>query len=151
VEGPGGLLYGTTYFGGNADQGTLYVINKDGSDFSTIYRFLDDSMDGFNPNVEMIRASDGALYGTTFLGGEFASGTIFRIKPVALSAIRTADVLTVTLEGFIGHRYAVDAANSIPAAWNQVATVTNRTGSVQFAEPGPLKPERFYRARVLEP
>src|SRR5688572_18953608 len=39
VEGPGGLLYGTTYFGGFGDVGTIYRTRNDGSGFTFLYEF----------------------------------------------------------------------------------------------------------------
>src|SRR5204862_8339366 len=134
---------------GSLDSGTIYTIGKDGSGFSIIYHFSYKATDGFNPNAELIRASDGALYGTTFFGGEFDNGTIFRIMPVGLTAHPSTNRISVTLTGFIGQRYAIESAASLSLPWNQVATVTNVNASVEFLDPANSR--RFYRGRLVEP
>jgi uncharacterized repeat protein (TIGR03803 family) len=75
VEGTNGALYGTTRDGGAVftqfqlitNMGTVYRINKDGSGFSVILNFGDYTT-GSVPLAPLIRASDGALYGTTYGG-----------------------------------------------------------------------------------
>ena len=151
VEGPGGLLYGTTYYGGTADAGTIYRVAKDGSGFAFLYDFQDDGRDGWEPNGPMIRGSDGALYGTTFYGSGPVLGSVFRIKPPALQGEKNSGGFTVRLEGFTGCLYGLDVADSLPPAWTQVAVLTNLTGTVAWPEPAPLANQRFYRARALNP
>src|SRR5215470_12343831 len=41
-------LYGTATYGGNSGWGTLFAINADGSDFTTLYHFTGGN-DGGNP------------------------------------------------------------------------------------------------------
>ena len=151
VEGPGGVLFGTTYFGGPSDVGTIYQVRKDGSEFAFLYAFQDDDQDGWEPNGPMIRSSDGALYGTTFYGSGAIFASVFRIKPLALSGEKTPGAFTVHVEGFAGHRYALDATDSLPASWTQIAMLTNLTGTVAWPDMAPPIKQRFYRARVLNP
>ena len=151
VEGPGAVLYGTTYFGGTADVGTIYKVNKDGSGFAFLYEFQDDKQDGWEPNGPMIRGSDGALYGTTFYGSGAVFASIFRIKPLAIRGEQNPGGFTVYLEGFTSHRYALDAADSLPPTWTQIAVLTNLTGTVAWPDTSPVVSQRFYRARVLNP
>jgi uncharacterized repeat protein (TIGR03803 family) len=151
VEGPGGVLYGTTYFGGAYDVGTIYQVRKDGTEFAFLYEFQDDGRDGWEPNGPMIRGSDGALYGTTFSGSGAIFASVFRIKPLAISGEKTPGGFTVHLEGFAGHHYALDATDSLPATWTQIAALTNLTGTVAWTDMGPLVNQRFYHARVLNP
>ncbi len=149
VEGPGGLLYGTTYFGGMNQGGTIYRMRKDGTGFEFIYRFLPNSGDGFNPNATLLRGSDGALYGTTFLGPAGFAGSIFRIKPVALVGEKAGGTMNLHLEGFIGHVYAVDRTGGFPAIWTEIGQATNTTGRITFTDG--QGNGGFYRARVLNP
>jgi large repetitive protein len=75
-----GNFYGTTYEGGANDNGTVFQITPGGS-LTTLHSFTK-NVDGFEPSVGLIAATDGNLYGTTALGGPNGSaGTIFEITP----------------------------------------------------------------------
>lgn len=75
----GAFLYGMTQSGGTNNQGTIFKIKLDGSGYSKLLDF-DGSGNGSYPHGNLI--SDGTfLYGMTYSGGEFDSGTIFKIKP----------------------------------------------------------------------
>jgi uncharacterized repeat protein (TIGR03803 family) len=83
TEGPDGRLYGTTAGGGLWGQGSIYVLDPNGSggfDIVTLYSFTA-GLDGANPQATMILASDGYFYGSTFDGlpGLSPGGTIFRV------------------------------------------------------------------------
>ena len=61
-------LYGTTVFGGANSYGTIFSVNIDGSDYTTIHSFSAFTGDGMMPVASLI--SDGSrLYGTTLYGG----------------------------------------------------------------------------------
>lgn len=151
VEGPGGLLYGTTYYGGAAGVGTIYQVRKDGSGFAFLYEFKDDDMDGWQPNGPMIRGSDGAMYGTTFYGSGAVFASVFRIKPLALRGEKSSGGFAVRVEGFPGPRYVLDASDSLPASWVPIATLTNVNGTATWLDSTSTATNRFYRARVLNP
>src|SRR5437667_212431 len=76
VEGSDGALYGTTYRGGSNNTGTLFKLNKDGTDYSVLHRFSLTGDDGWAPQTGLVEGSDGALYGTTYQGGSNNSGTV---------------------------------------------------------------------------
>jgi uncharacterized repeat protein (TIGR03803 family) len=75
-------LYGTTEFGGNGGNGTVFAVNPDGSNYTTLYSFTALSAppslnpDGANPGANLI-ISDNLLYGTTDNGGSNGFGTVF--------------------------------------------------------------------------
>lgn len=74
----GTYLYGSTFWGGTYDGGTLFKIKTNGSDYQKLYDF--DGATGKNPSRSLI--SDGTyLYGVTENGGANGDGTIYRIKP----------------------------------------------------------------------
>ncbi len=75
----GTTLYGTTQTGGDADIGTIFRLNLDGSDFSLEHRFS--GSDGASPQGTLI-AVGGSLYGTTAGGGASGAGTVFSLAAV---------------------------------------------------------------------
>lgn len=76
-----GNLYGTTYAGGAYDCGTVFKLirNSDGSwTRSKLHAFR--GHDGSNPYYAgLILDAAGNLYGTTFQGGAYGDGTVFRL------------------------------------------------------------------------
>jgi uncharacterized protein (TIGR03437 family) len=97
VQGRDGNFYGTTDNGGgstceyytnfNVGCGTIFTVRPDGSG-TTLYRF-GGAMNGGQPNPNLIQATDGNFYGTTYWGGVGCGvgqgvggcGTIFQITP----------------------------------------------------------------------
>jgi uncharacterized repeat protein (TIGR03803 family) len=77
LEASDQALYGTTRAGGSNDLGTIFKVNTDGSDYSVLRSFR--GLDGEQPVTALIQASDGALYGTTYLGGAQNCGTVFKL------------------------------------------------------------------------
>ena len=71
-----GNLYGTTLLGGNSNAGTIFGIDTNGNYFP-VYSFKGGT-NGANPYSTLIVGQDGALYGTTALGGS-GHGTVFRM------------------------------------------------------------------------
>lgn len=71
----GTFLYGSADNGGANDNGVLFKIKPDGTDFTTLIVF-DDAKNGRHPSTVI---SDGhSLYGTTQRGGTNDQGTIFK-------------------------------------------------------------------------
>lgn len=79
IELTNGRLCGITSFGGENNFGTIFSINKDGSDFQVFYHF--DELDGGNPQSSPFQASNGKIYGTTIEGGFEDSGVLYSINP----------------------------------------------------------------------
>jgi len=78
VQGNDGNLYGTTYFGGTNDDGTVFRISLDGS-HTNLHFFAGHLGDGANPYAGLVLGSDGNFYGTTVSGGTHNMGTVFKI------------------------------------------------------------------------
>lgn len=78
-----GNLYGTTERGGDSvcnnplGCGTVYKIDASGR-HTVLYSFTGGN-DGYYPYAGVIRDSAGNLYGTTWIGGHFGSGTVFKL------------------------------------------------------------------------
>jgi uncharacterized repeat protein (TIGR03803 family) len=74
VQGTDGYLYGTTMFGGAANQGTVFKISTNGS-LTTLHSFTGSSEGVEGPFSAMMQSGDGYLYGNT-------SSSIFRVSAV---------------------------------------------------------------------
>jgi len=73
-----GNLYGTTYYGGtNGGYGTVFKLSAQGK-LKLLHSFAG-MPDGQNPYARLIRDAAGNLYGTTFYGGTFGYGTVFKL------------------------------------------------------------------------
>jgi uncharacterized repeat protein (TIGR03803 family) len=81
VEDASGNFYGTTRYGGvgcnTQGCGTVFKISPSGQE-TILYRFRDGA-DGANPLGAVAVDSSGDVYGTTWVGGVFNYGTVFRI------------------------------------------------------------------------
>ncbi len=75
VQASNGYFYGTTEWGGSYGKGTIFQVDSNGN-LTTLYSFTGGD-DGLNPLSGLTQASDGHLYGTTFGGGTYSSGTIY--------------------------------------------------------------------------
>lgn len=73
-----GNLYGTTSFGGNANQwGTAFVLSPTGVE--TVLHTFVGGTDGIRPAAALVFGPKGYIYGTTVYGGASGLGTIFRL------------------------------------------------------------------------
>lgn len=76
VAASDGNLYGTTYFGGASNDGTIFKITTGGV-LTTLYSFS--GTNGANPIGALVQGSNGNLYGATAAGGANNDGTVFEI------------------------------------------------------------------------
>ena len=90
VQGIDSNFYGTTFYGGKHNDGTVFRITSEGT-LTTLYSFAGGD-DGDAPHGALIQAYDGNLYGVAN-GGVSNSGVLFQIT--------TAGTLT-TLYAFTG-------------------------------------------------
>jgi uncharacterized repeat protein (TIGR03803 family) len=82
-----GRLFGTTVRGGETCEcGTAFMLTQNvaapgrtATWAKTILRRFKGKPDGWSPYSKLLIGGDGALYGTTFLGGELDDGTVFRL------------------------------------------------------------------------
>ena len=78
LRDPAGNLYGTTEGGGAHNQGVVFKLDPHGN-YSILYSFTGRNGDGSEPFAGLVRDQAGNLYGTTFVGGAFSLGTVFKI------------------------------------------------------------------------
>jgi uncharacterized repeat protein (TIGR03803 family) len=86
TQGKNGALYGTTMFGGTNNDGTIFMVNPDGTGYTIVWNF-DGATTGESPTGGLTLSSfDGNFYGTTTNGGANGNGTLFQFNPVTLVA-----------------------------------------------------------------
>ena len=86
----GTFLYGMTWAGGTPGAGTIFKIKPDGSGYSKLFNFVNDTVHGYYPDGSLIY--DGTfLYGMTSVGGASDMGTIFKIKPDGTGYLKLLD------------------------------------------------------------
>ena len=81
IQATNGYFYGTTYLGGTNNQGTVFRIITPSDTLKTLHSFdiTTNPMDGVEPYAGLVQASDGNFYGTTYGGGSYLYGTVFKI------------------------------------------------------------------------
>lgn len=102
VQANDGNFYGTASYGGTYNAGTLFQITPAGT-VRVLHNFcsLDGCADGATPVTAPVQGSDGALYGTTNLGGIPYSGTFFK---------STLGGVLTTLYSFCSEQHCSDGA-----------------------------------------
>lgn len=76
LQASDGNFYGTTAFGGDYNEGTLFRLTPSGA-LTILHNFSGASIDGALPQSGLAQASDGNLYGTTRDGGAFGFGCVY--------------------------------------------------------------------------
>ena len=78
-----GNLYGTTYYGGDPACGYVWgcgtVFKVDASGKETVLHTFATPGGGLYPSAGVIRDAAGNLYGTTYAGGAYGFGTVFKL------------------------------------------------------------------------
>jgi uncharacterized repeat protein (TIGR03803 family) len=93
VQGKDSSFYGITYKGGMYGYGTIFKMTKTGT-FSVL-RHLNVTTDGVSSYSSLTEANDGSLYGMTYSGGTYNTGTIFKItKAGVYSIVRSLNTTT---------------------------------------------------------
>ena len=94
IQARDGLLYGTTSGGGTFGQGVFFSIDTGGS-LRVLHSFNAETT-GSLPDSGVIQARDGFFYGTTFNGGTYGAGTLFRADSRgAVNVLRSFDPATI--------------------------------------------------------
>lgn len=106
TAGPDGALYGTTSNGGggnNGGYGTVFKLTppawgEPAWTETVLYSFTGGS-DGSIPQAGVIFDNEGALYGTTTLGGAGSSGTVFKLTPPAKGGTTWTETVLYSFSG----------------------------------------------------
>lgn len=86
VRDSSGNLYGTTSGGGTSNLGTVFKIDSSGNE-TVLHNFTGSSTDGSLPYAGLIRDGLGNLYGTTYQGGFYGPGTVFKLAPSGMLTV----------------------------------------------------------------
>ena len=73
----GNILYGATALGGNGGNGILFRMDTNGGGYSILHAFTN-TPDGANPYASLVLSGTN-LYGTTYNGGIYGRGTVFKL------------------------------------------------------------------------
>ena len=77
IRDSAGNLYGTTTYGGALGAGVVYKLNASSNE-TVLYSFTGGA-DGKSPYAGVIRDSAGNLYGTTYWGGMYTYGVVYKL------------------------------------------------------------------------
>jgi uncharacterized repeat protein (TIGR03803 family) len=79
IQDAAGNLYGTTYQGGHSNVGTVFKVDDSGTE-TVLHAFGGGTRDGNFPAAALVRDTAGNFYGTTYEGGPFTFGTVFKLR-----------------------------------------------------------------------
>ena len=79
LDGQDGFFYGSALFGGANGFGGVYRLATNGTGFQIVRDFTAIAADGRLASGPLWLGSDGALYGTTRMGGSSSTGMVFRL------------------------------------------------------------------------
>ena len=90
VEGSNLKLYGTTEQGGLNGDGVIFEYDPITNIYTTVFNFSS-STSGTLPTAGLIQATNGLLYGTTLLGGEYDKGVLFQFDFNTMTFLKLLD------------------------------------------------------------
>ena len=74
-----GILYGTTQYGGNHSQGSIFKLNPQNDTHEILYHINSTTSDGRYPFGRLVESSPGVFMGTCSEGGTNGTGTVFKV------------------------------------------------------------------------
>jgi uncharacterized repeat protein (TIGR03803 family) len=167
VQATDGNFYGTTIIGGANNAGTVFEISPHGK-LTTLYSFCPQMQsgvcpDGENPVAELVQATNGSFYGTTYGGGNlnFNVGTVFSLsvglgpfvetQPTSGKVGAAVKILGTNLTGSTSVTFNGTAATFTVVSSSEITTTVPAgatTGKVQVVTPsGTLTSNVNFRVR----
>jgi uncharacterized repeat protein (TIGR03803 family) len=124
IEGRDGFLYGTAPVGGLPVTGTrygvVYRMDKAGA-VTVLHTFT--GPDGIQPTAAPVQGADGALYGSTIVGGAFGLGVLFRIDLAAPAPLPVLAGLTFQPASVAGGQTSTGTVTLSSAALSSGAVI----------------------------
>jgi uncharacterized repeat protein (TIGR03803 family) len=138
-----GNFYGATPSGGTDSAGVIFKITSSGT-FTVIYNFTRGTDGGF-PKISPVPGNDGALYGTTGVGGSifYKVTTAGVLTPLGSLSAETYGPLTLSTDGKFYGVTNVGGTNNVGTAFSVtttgvVKTIFNFAASTGSLPYGPL-------------
>ncbi len=133
-------FFGTTESDGGHRCGNVFRLRLEGSAwvFYPIYQFGAQSGDGCRPEAKLAEGPDGALYGTTRLGGSTGNGTVFKLTPPVSGSTGWIETVIWTFTGTDGAY--VSSTPVLDAAGNLYGTAESGSGSAVHGTVWELSP-----------
>ena len=155
----GSTLYGTTYYGGSNDFGTVFSINTDGSGYQILKTFRSTgtvtNIDGANLAGGVVLGGN-TLFGTAEGRGAKNGGTVFSLTLAPVTAPPTLTVIILSNKPAIlwptwATNFTLQATtNLVPANWNNfsngipLATNSNNLLLIGVLVTNPFNPSAEY-------
>jgi len=95
-----GIFYGTTSRGGAGNFGTIFSFNPVSKVYTTHHEF--NNTNGKQPEIPLVKANNGKLYGVTSYGGANDKGVIFSFDMESKTFTKLVDMVQGKGEGVIG-------------------------------------------------
>jgi len=96
-------LYGTAMIGGPNNDGVVYQLTAPttaGAPWTqTVLYSFTGGVDGSEPAAGLVSDAKGVLYGTTFWGGQYANGVVFKLVPPATKGGAWTEVVIHSFKG----------------------------------------------------
>jgi uncharacterized repeat protein (TIGR03803 family) len=112
VADKSGNLYGTTEYGGATNVGTVFRLTKTGKNWTATVLHSFSGTDGSNPQGGLLLGPSGLLYGTTYMGAGFNSGTVFSIDTSG-GSFTTLHTFNFSTEGYFSMAGLAAGANGL--------------------------------------
>jgi uncharacterized repeat protein (TIGR03803 family) len=130
-----GNLYGTTYFGGNQNDGVAFELTAKGT-YSVLHSFCSEAncTDGSEPAAAVTLDSSGNIFGTTGRGGDNNFGTLFEIAGGTFTRVYSFCAQAGCADG--GYPYGTLIFDS----YGHIAGTTQYGGARSLGEVYELKP-----------
>ncbi|MGH9431120.1 MAG: choice-of-anchor tandem repeat GloVer-containing protein [Terriglobia bacterium] len=81
-----GNLYGSASAGGTSGYGVVFKLDPTGKE-TVVYNFVGYPTDGADPTAGLVPDTAGNLYGTTFSGGAFGYGAVFKLDTTGTETV----------------------------------------------------------------
>jgi uncharacterized repeat protein (TIGR03803 family) len=149
VEGTNGALYGCSLLGGNANDGTIFAMNKDGSGYSVLRMFT--SAGGYQPRGAFLKGTNSIFYGATSYNSTNA-GCIYALSasplPSRILAFSpTVNSNSIQFAGTSGIQYDVQRSTDLQS-WATLKTfLMPVNGQTNYNDSTPPNPAAFYRVK----
>src|SRR5207253_1527051 len=131
----------------------VFKLSKDGSGYRVLHRFGSTPSDVKYPR-ELVKASDGAFYGTTAAGGASGFGTVFKLWPLEMpdmiGAVAVGSSVQLSFAGLSGYRYQIFRSTDL-TNWTALPPITMPPAGIYTNFDNlPLSGQAFYRAAWVQ-